>query len=101
MKNTSPGSNSILCKQLQPSQLTPPLDIIVAEAATFFASKFEERDDELQTLTTLQTSCLVHSTPVVVESEAVVVAFVVVIPGAVVVLAGFVVVFIPIVVVVS
>ena len=96
-KNTSPGSNSILCKQLQPSQLTPPLDIIVAEAATFFASKFEERDDELQTLTTLQTSCLVHSTPLVVESEA----FVVVIPGAVVVLAGFVVVFIPIVVVVS
>ena len=96
-KNTSPGSNSILCKQLQPSQLTPPLDIIVADAATFFASKFEERDDELQTLTTLQTSCLVHSTPLVVESEA----FVVVIPGAVVVLAGFVVVFIPIVVVVS
>ena len=82
---------------MQPSQLTPPLDIIVAEAATFFASKFEERDDELQTLTTLQTSCLVHSTPLVVESEA----FVVVIPGAVVVLAGFVVVFIPIVVVVS
>ena len=97
MKNTSPGSNSILCKQLQPSQLTPPLDIIVAEAATFFASKFEERDDELQTLTTLQTSCLLHSTPLVVEPEA----FVVVIPGAVVVLAGFVVVFIPIVVVVS
>jgi len=96
-KNTSPGSNSILCKQLQPSQLTPPLDIIVAEAATFFASKFEERDDELQTLTTLQTSCLVHSTPLVVESEA----FVVVIPGAVVVLAGFVIVFIPIVIVVS
>ena len=82
---------------MQPSQLTPPLDIIVAEAATFFASKFEERDDELQTLTTLQTSCLVHSTPLVVESEA----FVVVIPGAVVVLAGFVVVFISIVVVVS
>jgi len=109
MIETSPGSNSIICKQLQPSHVTPPLDIILAEAATLVAAeaatsvaaawKFEEAADELlvQMLTSLQTSCWAHTTPVVVESEAVVVGFVVMI--AVVVVAGFVVVFLPFVVV--
>jgi len=102
MKETSPESNSIVCKQLQPSQSSPPPNLSrVAEATTFVdaASKFGEWTDEelllLQMLTTLQTSCLLHETPVVVGSDAVVVGFV----AAVVVVARIVVVFQPFVVV--
>ena len=109
MLKTSPESNTIVCKQLQPSShppSSPPDLIVLAEAAKFVGAvfKFGETDDELlllllQTLTTLQTSCWLQTTPVVVESEVVVVGFVVVVPGAAVVVAGIVVVFQPFVVV--
>ena len=74
---TSPGPNTIVCKQLQPSHGTSLLDISVADVANMdaVAWKFVETEELLllQMLTTLQTSCLVHTTPVVVESEAIVV----------------------------
>ena len=74
---TSPGPNTIVCKQLQPSHVTSFLDISVADVANLdaVAWKFVETEELLllQMLTTLQTSCLVHTTPVVVESEAIVV----------------------------
>ena len=75
---TSPGPNTIVFKQLQPSHGTSLLDISVADVANLdaVAWKFVETEEEpplLQMLTTLQTSCLVHTTPVVVESEAIVV----------------------------
>ena len=89
MMVTSPGLNSIVCKQLQPSHGTSLLDINVADVANLdaiivadvanldaVAWKFGDTEDELlllQMLTTLQTSCWLHTTPVVVESEAVVV----------------------------
>jgi len=74
---------------LQPSHGTSLLDIIVADVANLDAIivadvakldavdwKFVDAEDELlllQMLTTLQTSCWLHKTPVVVESESVVV----------------------------
>jgi len=101
MMVTSPGLNSIVCKQLQPSHgITSLLDIIVADVAVLDAIivadvanldaiivadvanldavawkfvKAEEDERLLQMLTTLQTSCWLHKTPVVVESESVVV----------------------------
>ena len=77
MMVTSPGPNTIVCKQLQPSHVTSFLDISVADVANLdaVAWKFVETEELLllQMLTTLQTSCLVHTTPVVVESEAIVV----------------------------
>ena len=90
MMVTSPGLNSIVCKQLQPSHGTSLLDIIVADVANLdaiivadvanldaVAWKFVGAEEDelllLQMLTTLQTSCWLHTTPVVVESEAVVV----------------------------
>jgi len=73
---TSPGPNTIVCKQLQPSHGTSLLSVADVANMDAVAWKFVEAEEEpplLQMLTTLQTSCWVHTTPVVVESEAIVV----------------------------